>query len=554
MKRFVVFASLFLLTLHFEAVSAELTPVEKHGRLAVSGNRMVNQYGDPVQLRGMSFFWSMAGEARGYYNADVVNWLADDWKVNVVRAAMAVTNNWGADAQGYLYGNKSGDKTNEQRAFDVVDAAIAKGIYAIIDWHLESPSTDTEKAKEFFEVVARKYKDRPNIIYEIFNEPTGNAASWASTVKPYAQTVVNAIRAIDPNNIIIIGTPTWCQNIDVATADPVSGSNLVYAQHFYAASHKDSHRVKTGTAMNTNNKAVFVSEFGVCDALGDGMVDLNESTKWLDFLDSNKVSWANWSICNKSEAASALKPGTRVDGNWTANDLTESGTYIRNRLIAAHAAEPPFVPPQTFTLVYTAGANGKIQVSGSQPASNASIPLYEGNDGPTVLAVPDNGYTFVSWSDNSTANPRQDKQVSGNAEFTAHFESTNAILSADRVVPQGQTDGGAAVIAPLNILSYEFSAGPNPVSRLQSNAVNFYWHGKGIKGGKLAVYDAVGSRVNKVSLSDNSATAPAKRLVGSWGLTDAKGNISAPGSYLAKGKVVTNDGKRVKVSVVVLVK
>jgi endoglucanase len=333
------FASFLLLAVSLSVVSAFAeTPVERYGQLAVDGNRLVSKKtGKPVQLRGMSFFWSMAGEGSSYYNAGAVNWLADDWKVNVVRAAMGINETWG---QGYLTGGKD---ANRQRVVTVVDAAIAKGIYVIIDWHSHNAHTHTADAKAFFEEMASKYKDVPNVLYEIYNEPTGtNAAAWTGDIKPYAQTVVNAIRAIDPNNVIIIGTPTWCASPEMATASPVDGDNLVYTVHFYSAyaPHKEPLRTKVKTSLNTHNKAVFVSEFGVCMNTGKAPLDLDEATTWLNFLDENKVSWVNWSVTYKDEGASALKPSVKkFDGNWTVDDLTESGAYIRGKLIAAAQKE-----------------------------------------------------------------------------------------------------------------------------------------------------------------------------------------------------------------------
>src|SRR5512144_2122332 len=58
--------------------------VEKHGQLRVQGNRIVDQSGAPVQLRGMSLFWSQW--IPKYYTFNTVKWLRDDWKVTVVRA------------------------------------------------------------------------------------------------------------------------------------------------------------------------------------------------------------------------------------------------------------------------------------------------------------------------------------------------------------------------------------------------------------------------------------------------------------------------------------
>ena len=83
-------------------------PIDDIGALSVKGNQVVGANGQPAQLRGMSFFWNIAEEARDYWNANVVNWLAEDWHANLVRAAMAVEDNWGEGQKGYAY-NQSGN-------------------------------------------------------------------------------------------------------------------------------------------------------------------------------------------------------------------------------------------------------------------------------------------------------------------------------------------------------------------------------------------------------------------------------------------------------------
>jgi endoglucanase len=394
MKRFAVFTSFLLLAV---SLSFAETPVERYGQLAVDGNRIVSKKtGKPVQLRGMSFFWSMAGEGRDYYNADVVKWLADDWKVSVVRAAMGVDENWGAGSTGFLAGDKSGTVSNKQRVFDVVDAAIANGIYAIIDWHSHTAHQNTAKAKAFFEEMATKYGNKPNVLYEIFNEPTGTTVSaWTNDVKPYSQTVVNAIRAIDLNNVIIVGTPSWCALPEIATANPVDGNNLVYTVHFYSAyaPHKEPLRTKVRTSLNTHNKAVFASEFGVCMNTGKIPLDTAEATKWLDFLDSNKVSWANWSVSYKDEGASALKPAVRkFDGKWTADDLTISGAYIRSKLIAASQREDN--EWATATLADERDVPNAPQANGSAAIAPATATSTNFSAGPIPTDKASNGVKF----------------------------------------------------------------------------------------------------------------------------------------------------------------
>jgi hypothetical protein len=72
------------------------------------------------------------------------------------------------------------------------------------------------------------------------------------------------------------------------------------------------------------------------------------------------------------------------------------------------------VAPVTYTLTYTAGANGSI--TGTSPQTVAS-----GASGTAVTATPAAGYHFVNWSDGSTANPRTDSTVTASISVTATF-------------------------------------------------------------------------------------------------------------------------------------
>lgn len=294
--------------------------VEKHGKLRVSGNKVVNEDGQSFSLAGNSLFWSnnyWGGEK--YYNRDVVNYLQWNWKSTIVRAAMGVEDNGG-----YL-SDKAGNKA---RVKEVVDAAIEFGIYVIIDWHSHHAEDNEQEAINFFKEMAQTYGNTPNVIYEIYNEPLKDV-SWSNTIKPYAINVINAIREHDPDNLIVVGTPTWSQDVDEASYDPINKSNIAYTVHFYAASHKQFLRDKCTTAMN-NGIALFCTEWGTCNNLGDGFVDEAETDIWMDFLESNGISHCNWSINDKDESASALNSGASSTGGWSNSDYTQSGKKVYN--------------------------------------------------------------------------------------------------------------------------------------------------------------------------------------------------------------------------------
>lgn len=298
------------------------TPVSQHGQLSVKNGQLVDKSGKGYQLRGMSthgLTWFPE-----FVNESAFKTLRDDWNTNVVRLAMYV-DEWG-NGQCYM-GNKSGSLELLEKG---VDICIKLDMYVIIDWHVLNPgdpSKYTNEAKSFFETVSKRYAKYPNVIYEICNEPNGGA-SWSGNIKPYAEKIIPVIRKNAPNSVIIVGTPTWSQEIDKPLSDPLSYKNVMYAFHFYVATH-------AGLRSNVENCVaqglpVFVSEFGTCDASGGGANDFNETQKWLSYFDKQGISYCNWSICNKDETCSVLRPGTSANGNWSESDLTENGKWMRN--------------------------------------------------------------------------------------------------------------------------------------------------------------------------------------------------------------------------------
>jgi len=292
------------------------SPVKQHGHLTVSGNKIVGEHGDAVRLRGMSLFWSQWGGA--YWNKDVVDWLRTDWKISLLRAAM------GVESGGYLENSEE----EKRKLTQVVEAAIDQGIYVIIDWHDHSALHHREEAKAFFVEMAQAYGHLPNVLFETFNEPL--SVDWSQQLKSYHEEMVSAIRDYS-NNLVICGTPTWSQDVDRASEDQIDAENIAYTLHFYAATHTSYLRDKASIALN-NGAALFVSEWGSCEASGDGRLDLTETQVWHDFLDEHDISDAAWALNDKEEACSALMPEASTTGNWTEAELTEHGSWVRESL------------------------------------------------------------------------------------------------------------------------------------------------------------------------------------------------------------------------------
>ena len=300
------------LPLEFE----DTTVVQIHGLLQQNGNKIVDKNNEPVSFAGNSFFWSndnWGGER--YYKAEVVSWLKDDWKTTIVRAAMGVE-----DPGGYL-DNKT---ANKNRVKTIVDAAIDKGIYVIIDWHSHHAEENTNEAALFFEEMANLYGEYDNVIYEIYNEPLD--ISWSTIIKPYAISIIAAIRSIDPDNLIVVGTPEWSQRVDLAAADPITGySNIAYTLHFYTVYHQQWLRDRASAALESGI-ALFVTEWG---SIGYSLVD-SEANEWMTWCFTNKISHCNWAVNDKEEEWSILIPGASTTGGWSDDELTKAGKLARN--------------------------------------------------------------------------------------------------------------------------------------------------------------------------------------------------------------------------------
>jgi endoglucanase len=289
--------------------------------LTVSGNHVLVG-GKKISLGGNSLFWSNDGwGGEKYYTPETVGWLKQNWQSTIIRAAM------GVDAPGGYLSNPSGNKQKVER---VIDAALANDMYVIIDWHSHHAENHRAQAENFFREMAQKYGHHNNIIYEVYNEPL--QVSWSHTIKPYAEAVIAAIRQHDPDNLIIVGTPSWSQNVDEASHDPISDPNVAYALHFYAGTHGQWLRDKAQTAMN-NGIALFVTEWGTVNANGDGGVNYGETDAWVSFMRNHGIHHANWAINDKQEGASALHPGASPGGGWTS--LTPSGNKAREIILGS---------------------------------------------------------------------------------------------------------------------------------------------------------------------------------------------------------------------------
>ncbi len=302
-----------------EILEERIPPFDIYGPLAVEGSALVTaDDGSYVQLRGMSTH-GIAWYPK-FVCEETFKYLRDSWNINCIRLAM-----YTAEHMGYCTdGNKEELKALVRKG---VDIATELGLYVIIDWHILSdrnPLTNADEAVLFFDEMSKLYGDHGNVLYEICNEP--NNTSWKD-VKSYANRVIPVIRKNAPDSVVICGTPTWSQDIHIAQADPLDFKNVMYSLHFYAATHTNWLRDRMEECINADFP-VFITEFGICDASGNGACDMFQAGEWKNIIEKYNVSYMCWNLANKNESSSIIKEFSSKLSNWTEKELSVQGKWI----------------------------------------------------------------------------------------------------------------------------------------------------------------------------------------------------------------------------------
>lgn len=428
MKIFMMTAMILMGMLACNTKIFAATAVEENGALKVSGTKLVSRKtGKEVVLRGVSTHGINWDVGYPYISKEAFKTLRDNYGVNAVRLAMYTT-----EYYGYCDKGSAGESQEEVQAvlkqrIDVgVQAATELGMYVIIDWHVLhdlNPRTYQSQAKAFFKEMSQKYASYDNVLYEICNEPNGGT-SWED-IRTYAKAVIPVIQKNDKDAVIIVGTPNWSQDVDVASLSPLPYENTMYTLHFYSATHTEYYREKLRTAL-ANGLPVMVTEFGVSEASGDGSMNLDEAKTWLDLLDQNKISYFAWSLSNKPETASLLSPYTTKTSGWKKGDLSTAGQWVFGQYKTRSGVTAKAKKPAKVTGVTVKNIKGrKLKVSFKKvKGANGYQLVYSTKKGfknAKKLLINKNGYTVKKLKKKKTyyVKVRAYKKVNGKKKFGA---------------------------------------------------------------------------------------------------------------------------------------
>ena len=509
------------------AIPKKAGPVSYYGALHTSGNKIIGaKNNQQVMLRGVSLFWSDA-TGSAYYNPTVISWAVDNLKIDVFRFAMAIEY---YDSNGGTQ-NKVDDGFSYKKAPDgqlamidkMVKAAIENDVYIVIDWHSHRAHLETNDAKKFFETVSKKYKDIPNVIYEIYNEPVnGNGGNWGA-VKSYANSVVPGIRA-NTQNLIIVGTPNWSQHPEEGARDPINSPNIAYVLHFYAASHsKGQYGGNVSSALNAGYP-VFISEWGTTNADGDGEPSSGASNEWTSFMDQNNIPNCNWSlrqqtsdVDQKSEksaifaGAKSLTTAAELDaatytssGNIIKSYLTKNARSWADSLVKGKSGSCSFkhtVAKQTDGKVSGVLKSGCTYTSSNEKVASASgsdivvndygIAILTGNDGSqSVVTVKSVAGQTITNLENLTCYYTGSCKTDTKTGRTVDFETTDGKGDKDYVLTmEDKTNEGAkftlTALDPTIVSVNKSTCKNTACSNAQKNAQVWMLHFKSYGTGRI---------------------------------------------------------------------
>ena len=250
------------------------------------------------------------------------------WGVNIIRIGLEIDEVENAEImQDYL---------------DTIDMLLDNNMYVLtVLWNNENINTNMEIARKYFELLSQRYKDTPNIIYEIANEPD-RTVDW-EMIKTYSNEIIPTIRSNDTDNIIIIPNPNYDNRPnEVNLNDITNNSNVMTSYHMYVGSNLTQENISYLQQAIDKNIPVFVTEWGTTLSNGNEGFFEEYSNAFVKYMENNKLSWCNFHIGDKNflaeqgegnEEYSGIVKHNMWDNSLNDNILTDSGKYIKNILL-----------------------------------------------------------------------------------------------------------------------------------------------------------------------------------------------------------------------------
>ena len=141
--------------------------------------------------------------------------------------------------------------------------------------------------------MAPRFANDSHVLFELYNEPI-NDGNWLE-VRDDMQAWYDIVRAAAPQNLVLVGTPNWCQIVGPTGTQPLDGTNVVYVAHMYPQ-HWVQPSLQTQIATAAAFHPVFVTEWGFqenSNEILDGTIT-SYGAPFKQFLEAQKLSWTAW--------------------------------------------------------------------------------------------------------------------------------------------------------------------------------------------------------------------------------------------------------------------
>jgi endoglucanase len=259
--------------------------------LHTEGKCFKDPAGDTVILRGVDLGdLAMMNTQRGSMSVskmiDTLTNATHGWYARIIRLCIS---------PGAWLGNPDSYYNNHLKP--AVDYCVSKGVYCIVDWHyVADPAPNANSTVQFWTYVAPKFKTYSNVFYEIYNENSSTSMTWDQWKTTYAQPWVDLIRQQAPDNIILVGGPSWSQHIGGSATNPVTGKNIAYVGHIYPQNPTSLWSANGEITVAAKANPVIMTEWGYLQgaAIPCSGTQTSFGNPFKAWVEQTGVSWTAW--------------------------------------------------------------------------------------------------------------------------------------------------------------------------------------------------------------------------------------------------------------------
>ena len=255
--------------IYAQSISSDESKVQ---RIAVSGNKFINEAGQKIQFKG----YSSSDPDKLVYNGKWNQGYFDEMKA------------WGANLVRFPIHPAAWRKHGKNAYLSLVDQGVAyaknAGMYVIIDWHsignlkselfqAENYETTKKETFEFWRAMAIRYKDNPTVaFFELYNEPTVfngqlGTCTWAEW-KALNEEMITIIRAHGCKAIPLVAGFNWAYDLTPVKDNPINAAGVAYVSHPYPQKREKPWEDKwtADWGFVAEKYPVILTEIGFCGA------------------------------------------------------------------------------------------------------------------------------------------------------------------------------------------------------------------------------------------------------------------------------------------------